>query len=169
MAKSMKPELVALSAGLILSVYSAGYLLTTPAASVGHAAASASTAQSAGAPAAPQATPHAKAVRYRDGTYTATGVSSLGTVTAAVSIQGGRVKNVQITGYTMHYSEEYIAGLPAEVLAAQSAAIDWVSGASYSSYSFASAVAQALAQASGQSPTAAANAAANVQPAGWVM
>ena len=133
MAKRAKPELAALSAGLILSVYGAGYMLTTPAPSL---------SKPAGTPTAQHA-----AARYRDGSYTATGVSDLGTVTVTVSIQGGRISNVQITGYTMHYSQSDIDGLPAEVLAAQSATINWVSGASYSSYSFDSAVAQALAQA----------------------
>jgi len=63
---------------------------------------------------------------------------------------------VQITDWGMHYSQSDVDGLPAEVLAAQSAKIDWVSGATYSSYSFDSAVAQALAQATTPSvaPTA---------------
>lgn len=154
MARNMKPELIALSAGLIACVYGAGYQITRPATVLGHVVASAPPAQ------------HALVARYRDGTYNATGTSDLGTVSVAVTIGGGRIARVEITDCSMHYPQQYIDGLPAEVLAAQSATIDWVSGASYSSYSFASAVAQALAQASGPS-TAAPGALPTVVPAGW--
>ena len=111
-----------------------------------------SAATAAGTPAAQQAKP----AIYRDGNYSATGSSDLGTVTVAVTIQGGKISDVQITDWRMHYSQSDVDGLPAEVLAAQSAKIDWVSGATYSSYSFDSAVAQALAQATAPSaaPTA---------------
>lgn len=156
MAKKMKPELVALSAALILSVYGAGYALTTPSVSLGTATSLGTPIVSAGTPAGTPAAQQAKPARYRDGTYSATGSSDLGTVTVAVTIQGGKISDVQITDWGMHYSQSDVDGLPAEVLAAQSAKIDWVSGATYSSYSFDSAVAQALAQATTPSaaPTA---------------
>jgi len=155
MAKKMKPELMALSAALILGVYGAGYALTTPTVSLGTPAA----ITSAGSASTPAGTPSARPaspVAYRDGIYNATGSSDLGTVTVGVTIRGGRISDVQITDWGMHYSQSDVDGLPAEVLAAQSAKIDWISGATYSSYSFDSAVAQALAQATTPSvaPTA---------------
>jgi uncharacterized protein with FMN-binding domain len=154
MTRNMKPELLALSTGLIACVYGAGYRLTTPATVLGHTVASVTPAQ------------HARLGRYRNGTYSATGISDLGTVSVSVTIDRGTIAKVEITDCSMHYPQWYIDGLPAEVLAAQSATIDWVSGASYSSYSFASAVAQALAQASGPS-TASPSTLPTVVPAGW--
>jgi uncharacterized protein with FMN-binding domain len=138
MAKKMRPELVALSTGLILGIYGAGYTLT-------QTAASASTSQVSVTPV------HVPANGYRDGTYSGTGSNFLGNVSVAVSIKAGKIAQVRITACNMHYPEYWIDGLPAEVITAQSTTIDVVSGATASSAAFLDAVTQALAQASTQS------------------
>jgi uncharacterized protein with FMN-binding domain len=138
MAKKVRPELVALSTGLILGIYGAGYKLTQ-------------TAAGASAPNVSVTPVHAAANGYQDGTYTGTGSNFLGNVSVAVSIQGGKITQVQITACNMHYPEYWIDGLPAEVVTAQSTTIDVVSGATASSAAFIDAVTQALAQASAQS------------------
>jgi uncharacterized protein with FMN-binding domain len=138
MAKKMRPELVALSTGLILGIYGAGYTLT-------QTAASASTPQVSVTPV------HVPANGYRDGTYSGTGSNFLGNVSVAVSIKTGKITQVRITACNMHYAEYWIDGLPAEVMTAQSTNIDVVSGATASSAAFIDAVTQALAQASAQS------------------
>lgn len=84
---------------------------------------------------------------YRDGTYTGTGTSRLGDVNVAVTVQGGQIAAVQITGGTTHYPLSRISQLPGEVVAAQSTTIKLVSGATYSSQAFKQAVTQALASA----------------------
>jgi uncharacterized protein with FMN-binding domain len=138
MAKKMRPELVALSTGLILSIYGAGYKLTQ-------------TTAGATAPHVSVTPAHTVANGYQDGTYSGTGSNFLGNVSVAVSIKGGKIVQVQITSCNMHYPEYWIDGLPAEVMAAQSTNIDVVSGATASSAAFIDAVTQALAQASVQS------------------
>lgn len=137
MAKKMRPELVALSAGLILGIYGAGYKLTQ-------------TAAGASAPQVSVTPAHAPANGYQDGTYSGTGSNFLGNVSVAVSIKAGKIAQVQITSCNMHYAEYWIDGLPAEVMTAQSTTIDVVSGATASSAAFIDAVTQALAQASAQ-------------------
>jgi uncharacterized protein with FMN-binding domain len=136
----MKPELVALSTAVILGIYGAGYVTTQ------------STASLLAPPSRPTAAAQV-ATHYRDGTYSATGMSPYGDVTVAVTIQHARIANVQITDCTTHFPEAWIDGMPGEVLAAQNTNIDWVSGATGSSYAFVDAVTQALAQAAGQPAT----------------
>ena len=102
--------------------------------------------------AAPTATPAATtangtAAAYQDGTYTGTGTSRFGNITVAVTIQGGSISGVTLTKVTTSYRASRIAGLPGQVVARQSANVDLVSGATYSSQAFKTAVAQALAQA----------------------
>jgi uncharacterized protein with FMN-binding domain len=65
----------------------------------------------------------------------------------AVTVQSGRIAAVDITDCRTQYPESFIDGLPAQVVARQSAQVDLVSGATYSSRAFQSAVSQALAQA----------------------
>ncbi|HEY8286780.1 MAG TPA: FMN-binding protein [Chloroflexota bacterium] len=148
MAKKMKPELLALSTGIILSIYGAGYLHTQAAASAEaptqHISAPASVATSAPGSGASGAT---QASALRDGTYNGSGSNYLGDVSVAVTIAGGKISQVQITACNMHYPEYWIDGMPAEVVAAQSANINFVSGATASSQAFTDAVTQALSQA----------------------
>jgi uncharacterized protein with FMN-binding domain len=67
----------------------------------------------------------------------------------AVTIKNGTIASVQITASNTRYPIARIAALPGEVVAAQSASIDFVSGATDSSMAFQTAVASALARAQG--------------------
>jgi uncharacterized protein with FMN-binding domain len=80
----------------------------------------------------------------KDGTYTGVGTSRRGNVQVSLSIQGGRIANVNITGATTEYPTRDIANLPGQVVSRQSAQTDIVSGATYSSLAFRGAVQQAL-------------------------
>jgi uncharacterized protein with FMN-binding domain len=84
---------------------------------------------------------------YKDGTFAGQGTSRRGDVWVSVQIQGGRIANVSITRSTLQYPLRDIAGLPSEVVQLQSAQVDIVSRATYSSMAFRGAVAQALASA----------------------
>ena len=91
--------------------------------------------------------PGAPAREYASGTYSATGSSRLGNVTVSVMISADRITNVQITSATTKYPVSRIASLPAQVISAQSANVNVVTGATYSSQAFKQAMQQALAQA----------------------
>jgi uncharacterized protein with FMN-binding domain len=67
----------------------------------------------------------------------------------SVQVQGGRISNVSITRSTLQYPLRDIANLPQEVVQRQSAQVDTVSRATYSSTAFKGAVSQALAAATG--------------------
>lgn len=105
------------------------------------------------APAASQSVPaqgvpaQSAGTKYKDGTYTGSGTSRLGDVSVAVTIQGGQISDVRITGGTTHYPLSRISRLPGEVVSAQGTNIQLVSGATYSSQAFKQAVTQALTQA----------------------
>jgi uncharacterized protein with FMN-binding domain len=86
--------------------------------------------------------------QYKDGTYSGQGTSRRGDVWVNVQVQGGRIANVTITRSTLQYPLRDIADLPAEVVQRQSAQVDIVSRATYSSMAFRGAVNQALAAAS---------------------
>jgi uncharacterized protein with FMN-binding domain len=83
----------------------------------------------------------------KDGTYTGTGSSRRGDVWVSVQVQGGRILTVTITRSTLQYPLRDIAGLPAQVVQRQSAQVDTVSRATYSSQAFRTAVFQALSKA----------------------
>ena len=112
----------------------------------------------AAAPVAPTATPPAvptaaavaaAPASYKDGTYTGQGSSRRGDVWVSIQIQAGRIAQVSITRSTLQYPLRDIAGLPNQVVQRQSAQVDIVSRATYSSQAFRGAVAQALASAIG--------------------
>jgi len=182
MAKKMPGRLVALSAATVATVYLAGLLSTQPAAnSVAAAAAGASTpssslsstaadptgtsivvvgASTSAAPtpsstSAPAATAATRST-YASGTYSGTGTSRFGNVTVSATISGGKITNVQITRVTTSFPVSRIASLPAQVIQNQTANVNVVTGATYSSQAFKQAVQQALAQALAANPTAAA-------------
>jgi len=103
---------------------------------------------------APTATPTAQPTQaiaaisiYKDGTYTGSGTSKHGGVTVAVVIENGVIVSSAITASNTRYPISRIAALPGEVVAAQSASINFVSGATDSSMAFQTAVASALASA----------------------
>ena len=139
MAKKMGRGLVALSSAAVAAVYLTGYGLThgpdvTLAAGI-----------SATPTALAVATSPASTSGYKDGTYTGTGTSRRGGVDVAVTISGGRIAGVQITRSFTEYPVSRIASLPAQVIARQSAQVDRVTGATYSTQAFQTAVQQALA------------------------
>ena len=174
----MHRGLVALSASAIATVYLAGYLRTQTAdATIAAAAAptsapqpiavaaatlppppitrptTASAAQpiavaAATLPPPPIARPTTATAAYRDGTYDGQGTSRRGNVWVAVEIQAGRIANVTITRSSLQYPVRDIAGLPAQVVQRQTAQVDIVSRATFSSQAFRGAVTQALSRAS---------------------
>lgn len=97
--------------------------------------------------ATPTAAPSAGLVAYKDGAYEGVGRSRRGDVEVTVTIQGGRITRVSLDTVTTQYPVRYIAGLPAQVIAHQSANVDLISGATISVGAFRTAVQQALAQA----------------------
>jgi uncharacterized protein with FMN-binding domain len=80
----------------------------------------------------------------KDGTYNGLGTSRRGSVQVSLSVQGGRITSVNVTGATTEYPIRDIASLPGQVVSRQSPQIDIVSGATYSSLAFRGAVQQAL-------------------------
>jgi uncharacterized protein with FMN-binding domain len=64
-----------------------------------------------------------------------------------LTVANGRIGSVSITRSTLQYPVRDIAGLPGQVVQRQTAQVDIVSGATYSSQAFRTAVSQALAQA----------------------
>ncbi len=81
---------------------------------------------------------------YKDGTYSGQGSSRRGDVWVSLDIAGGHITTVTITKSTLQYPLRDIAGLPAQVVQRQSAQVDTVSRATYSSQAFKAAVSQAL-------------------------
>ena len=106
--------------------------------------ASASASASAGTPATTTAS---TATDYQDGTYTGTGTSRHGSIGVTVVISGGKIVSAEITQCGTRYPCSKIANLPGQVIARQSANVDFVSGSTDSSTAYKSAVAAALAQA----------------------
>lgn len=111
-----------------------------------------SPAQQAAPPAAASGAPQTQTQTQtqgalKDGTYTGQGSSRRGDVWVSLQVQGGRIANVTITRSTLQYPLRDIANLPSEVVQRQSAQVDIVSRATYSSMAFRGAVAQALASA----------------------
>ena len=85
---------------------------------------------------------------YKDGTYYGEGYNRIGGIQVAVTITQGKIASAEITQCTTHYRQSAIdPALPNQVVARQSANIDFVSGATKSSQDFQNAVAQALQQA----------------------
>lgn len=91
----------------------------------------------------------APAQKYKDGTYTGTGQTRIGAVQVQVTLKADKITNVQITGYTTHYSISYIDPiLPKELVQRQDInKIDVISGATLSTEDFYYAVTDCLQQA----------------------
>jgi uncharacterized protein with FMN-binding domain len=167
----MHRGLVALSASAVAAIYLAGYAHTQPAdADIADPPTQAPTiilsptaAATLGLSPSVRATPTPRPARaaaasatatavpatiaFKDGTYTGQGSSRRGNVWVSVIVANGRIGSVTITRSTLQYPVRDIAGLPAQVVQRQSAQVDIVSGATYSSQAFRTATAQALAQA----------------------
>ncbi|MBI0580867.1 FMN-binding protein [Neobacillus cucumis] len=84
---------------------------------------------------------------YKDGTFTGTGMNRRGFIDVAVTIKNDKITTVEIGHFAMHYSESDIVGLPDEVVQKQSAQVNNVSGATYSTQAFEDAVMDALSHA----------------------
>src|SRR5579864_4112654 len=178
-ANRLGRNVVALAASAITAVYAAGYVHTQAAdASLGAPPAVPSSASAPAAAQPPQVVrtnpPPAATERQtgssntatgqprastssasqsgpslKDGTYTGVGTSRRGSVQVALTVQAGRIANVNITGANTEYPVRDIASLPGEVVSRQSAQVDVVGGATYSSMAFRGAVQQALQRAQG--------------------
>ena len=165
MATRISRRTVALSASAIATIYAAGFLLTRSADS---GLAGSAPAPAIGTPASPAAsgapTPvvgasgpagstaaTSTASIYKDGTYAGQGTSRRGGLSVSVSIQSGAITNVQITRVNTEYPVSRIASLPGAVVKQQTANVNAISGATYSSQAFKQAVQQALALAQASS------------------
>jgi uncharacterized protein with FMN-binding domain len=98
------------------------------------------------APAAPAPVAQPKA-HYKDGTFTGWGTSRHGDIEATVTIADGRIASAVISQCWTRYSCSWISPLPPQVPARQSAEVDYVSGATQSTYAFYYAVLEALSKA----------------------
>lgn len=162
MARKMTRQMVGLSASAIAAIYAAGFTLTrqadaalgalsTPTASVATPVSTSGTSGSTptvvvGASATATSTATASTT-YKDGTYTGQGTSRRGGVSVSVTIQNGQITNVQITGVNTEYPVSDIASLLSQVVKQQTANVNTISGATYSSQAFKQAVQQALTRA----------------------
>ncbi len=82
----------------------------------------------------------------KDGTFLGWGYSQHGDIQAVVEIQNGRIVSAQIAQCNTRYSCDVIDKLPPQVVARQSADVDYVSGATESANAFYDAVIEALAK-----------------------
>lgn len=80
----------------------------------------------------------------RDGIYKGWGTSRHGDIEASVEIKNGRIAEASISQCLTRYSCSWIAMLPGQVVARQSAEVDVVSGATQSTDAFYYAVLEAL-------------------------
>ena len=133
MARRLDARVVALSSAAVLAIYGAGYSLT-------QSTVDARAQIAAAARYAPRV--------LRDGTFIGTGASQFGDVTVSITVAGGRLAAVEITGVTTFFSADWIRGLPARVVRHDGPTVDVVSGATGSTAAFDAAVAAALHKAS---------------------
>jgi uncharacterized protein with FMN-binding domain len=85
--------------------------------------------------------------QFRDGVYRGYGTSRHGDIEAEVEINGGKIGAARITQCLTRYPCSRISQLPDEVVARQTANVDYVSGATQSSDAFIQAVTDALSKA----------------------
>jgi uncharacterized protein with FMN-binding domain len=98
-------------------------------------------------PAAAPVPPAVERGPYKDGSYTGWGYSRHGDIEATVTVEGGRIVSAVISKCQTRYSCGVVDLLPGQVLGRQRAKVDFVSGATQSSYAYEDAVAQALGKA----------------------
>ena len=166
MAKKMPKKLVALGASAIAAVYAVGYFETWDADSLLAATVERALHEptdlvtgiapdySLSSSQAAQSTPvdirrsqATSAAGYRDGTYHGVGVGRRGAIEVLVEVQSGLVTHVTITRSNTPYPVARIGALLDQIVSRQSAGIDNISGATYSSIAFQAAVEEALGQA----------------------
>ena len=80
----------------------------------------------------------------KDGVYSGWGTSRHGDIEATVSIKNGKIAEAFISQCLTQYSCSWVAALPPQVVARQSAEVDYVSGATQSTNAFYYAVIAAL-------------------------
>jgi uncharacterized protein with FMN-binding domain len=135
----------AAGAATVAAIYAVGYSATAPSA---HPAATPTVANHGATSRARQrVSGSAVASGYRDGRYAGTGSSAYGDISVALTVSGGRVASVEVTGATTFFPANSVSPLVPEVVSRQSAKLDVVSGATGSSQAFQGAVQQALAAA----------------------
>lgn len=89
----------------------------------------------------------APAVIYKDGTWLGWGSSRHGDIQAEVVVEKGRIVSARIAQCLTRYPCSWLAPLPSEVVSRQSAQVDYISGATDSSYAFFYALVDALGKA----------------------
>ena len=146
MSTRMPRRLVALSSSAIAAIYFAGFAATR-AADAGMVSAATNVPTSVSSEAASSSQNAPTVSPYKDGTYSGTGTSRRGNVTVSVTVSGGRISAVNLTKVATEYPASALNGLPAQVVAIQSANVNGISGATYSAQAFRGAVQAALQQA----------------------
>jgi uncharacterized protein with FMN-binding domain len=121
--------------------------LVAPAATAPAAAPAPVAAAPASAPAAAPAAKTAAKATYRDGFHYGRGTSRHGDIESMIEISNGRIISVVISQCLTQYSCRWIAALPGQVVARQSADVDYVTGATESANAFYFSIVQALMQA----------------------
>jgi uncharacterized protein with FMN-binding domain len=84
---------------------------------------------------------------YRDGTFTGAGSSRHGSIQVRVVVSGGMIISADVTGCGTRYPCSKVTPLVSQVVARQSAPVNYVSGATDSSTAYIQAIKSALAQA----------------------
>lgn len=128
----------------------------TPSADVAQATPTPTPSASPSGTAAPSPTPSPSASEYKDGTYTGQDIQTqFGDVQVKVTISGGKITDVQAVQLpfdrprSAEISQAVASPLHDEVLQAQSAQIDLLGGATFTSDAYAQSVQSALNQANG--------------------
>ena len=85
--------------------------------------------------------------KWKDGTYYGWGTSRHGDIQAEVVVAGGKITSASIARCLTRYSCSWIAHLPPQVVVRQSEDVDYVSGATESTFAFYFAVIDALSKA----------------------
>ncbi|UJF35648.1 FMN-binding protein [Paenibacillus hexagrammi] len=85
--------------------------------------------------------------QYKNGTFDGAGSNRRGSIEVKVTINHDKITDVEISRFAMHYSKNDVVGLPQEVIQKQSAKVQNVSGATYSTQAFQDAIEAALTQA----------------------
>ena len=117
---------------------------TTPAATTPAATTAAPTA--APTTAAPTTAAPTTAGLYKDGTYQGSGTGFRGTTTVEVTVSNGQISNIAVISYQddRQYFDNAFSTISANVISTQSAAVDIVSHATYSSNGIIEAIKAAL-------------------------
>jgi uncharacterized protein with FMN-binding domain len=85
--------------------------------------------------------------KLKDGTFLGWGTSRHGDIQAGVEIKNGRIISAFINECLTRYSCSWVSMLPGQVVARQSAEVDYVSGATQSANAFYYAILDALSKA----------------------